>query len=184
MHEFERGNGFGLGEHTAFREITEGATADEASPRGVGTGKKSDSGPRREPSRPAQILDWIERISVAGGLLSIIVAIVALWGETMGEIGQEAVATLKNVASTAFTYALACGSIVKAILVIFVMGLQPAAAYSVAGIGHRAHVPVIYSAMHLGARAKLDPTIWAPVASEELVWGRAQRLATCKVGTG
>ena len=41
----------------------------------------------------------------------------------MGEIGQEAVATLKNVASTAFTYALACGSMVKAILVIFVVGL-------------------------------------------------------------
>jgi len=110
MHKFERGNGFGLGEHTAFRAITEGATADEASPRGVGTGKKSDNGPRRGPSRPAQILNWIERISVAVGLLSIIVAMVVLWGETMGEIGQEAVATLKNVASTAFTYALACGS--------------------------------------------------------------------------
>jgi len=163
MHEFERGNGFGLGEHTAFRAIAEGATADEASPRGVGTGKKSDNGPRRGPSRPAQILNWIERISVAVGLLSIIVAMVALWGETMGEIGQEAVATLKNVASTAFTYALACGSMVKAILVIFVVGLQPAAAYSVAGIGHRAHAPVIYSAMHLGARAKLDPAVWAPV---------------------
>jgi len=165
MHEFERGNGFGLGEHTAFREITESATADEASPRGVGTGKKSDNGQRRGPSRPAQILNWIERISVAVGLLSIIVAMVAVWGETMGEIGQEAVGTLKNVASTAFTYALACGKMVKEIQVIFVVGLQPAAAYSVAGIWHRAHTPVIYSAMHLGARTKLDPAVWAPVES-------------------
>jgi len=165
MHEFERGNRFGLGEHTALRAITKGAMADEMSPRGVGTGKKSDNGARRGPSLPAQILNWIERISVAVGLSSIIVAIVALWGETMGEIGQKAVATLNNVASTAFTYALACGSMVKAILVIFVVGLQPAAAYSVAGIGHRAHAPVIYSAMHLGARAKLDPAAWAPVES-------------------
>jgi len=123
MHEFERGNGFGLGEHTTIRAITEGATADEASPRGVGTGKKSDSGPRKEHSRPAQILNWIGRISVTVGVLSIVVAIVALWGETMGELGQEAVATLKNVALTTFTYALACGSMVKAILVIFVVGL-------------------------------------------------------------
>ena len=123
IHEFERGNGFGLGEHTTIRAFTEGATADEASPRGVGTGKKSDSGPRKEHSRPAQILNWIERISVAVGVLSIMVAIVALWGETMGELGQEAVTTLKNVALTTFTYALVCGIIVKAILVIFVVGL-------------------------------------------------------------
>jgi len=165
MHEFERGNGFGLGEHTALGAITEGATADEVSPGGVGTGKKSDNGPRRGPSRPAQILNWIERISVAVGLLSISVDMFALWGETVGEIGKEAVATLKNVAWTAFTYALACGSMVKAILVIFVVGLQPAAAFSIAGIGHRAHAPAIYSAMHLGARAKLDPAVWAPVES-------------------
>jgi len=123
MHEFERGNGFGLGEHTTIRAITEGATADEANPRGVGTGKKSDSGPPKEHSRPAQILNWIERISVAVGMLSIMVAIVALWGETMGELGQEAVAKLKNVVLTTFTYALTCGSMVKAILVIFVVGL-------------------------------------------------------------
>jgi len=71
MHEFERGNGFGLGEHTAFGAIAEGATAGEASPGGVGTKKKSDNGPRKRPSRPAQILNWIERISVTVGILSI-----------------------------------------------------------------------------------------------------------------
>jgi hypothetical protein len=123
MHEFERGNEFGLGEHTAFGAITEGATADEASPGGVGTEKKSDNRPRRGPSRLAQILNWIEWIIVTVGILSIFVFIIALWGEIMGEIGKEAVATLKNVAWTAFTYALACGSMVKAILVIFVVGL-------------------------------------------------------------
>jgi succinate-acetate transporter protein len=123
MHEFERGNEFGLGEHTAFGAITEGATADEASPGGVGTEKKSDNRPRRGPSRLVQILNWIEWIIVTVGILSIFVFIIALWGEIMGEIGKEAVATLKNVAWTAFTYALACGSMVKAILVIFVVGL-------------------------------------------------------------
>jgi len=182
MHEFERGNGFGLGEHTAFRAITEGVTADKASPRGVGTGKKSDSGPRREPSRPAQILNWIERISVAGGLLSIIVAIVALWGETMGEIGQEAVATLKNVALTAFTYALARGSMVKAILFIFVVGLQPAAAYSVAGIGSSSSCSSDLLSYALGRARKIGSSRMG--SSRELVWGRAQPLAICKVGMG
>jgi len=138
MHEFERGNRFGLGEHIIFGAIAEGATADGASPGGVGTGKKSDNGTRRGPSRPAQILNWIERISVAIGILSITAACcvaLALWGQAMGEIGKEAVATMQNMAWTAFTYALACGSVVKTILAIFVMGLQPAAAYSVAGIG-------------------------------------------------
>jgi len=55
----------------------------------------------------------------------------------MGEIGKEAVTTIKNMTWTVFTYALACGSMVKAILVIFVVDIQPAAAYSVAGIGLR-----------------------------------------------
>ena len=41
----------------------------------------------------------------------------------------------------------------------------PTAAYSVAGIGHRAHAPAIYSAKHLRARAKLDPAVWALVES-------------------
>ena len=89
----------------------------------MGTEKKSDNRPRRGPSRLVQILNWIEWIIVTVGILSIFVFIIALWGEIMGEIGKEAVATLKNVAWTAFTYALACGSMVKAILVILVVGL-------------------------------------------------------------
>jgi len=48
MHEFERGNGFGLGEHTAFGASAEGVTADEASPGGVGTGQiNNTSFPRK-----------------------------------------------------------------------------------------------------------------------------------------
>jgi len=49
---------------------------------------------------------------------------------------------------------------------IFVIGALPnAVAYSVAGVGHHAHAPAIYSAMNLGARAKLDLAVWAPVES-------------------
>jgi hypothetical protein len=131
MHEFERGNGFGLEEYTAFGAIAEGVTADEASPGGGGTEKKSGNGPRRGPSRPAQILNWIEKISFVVGLLSIMAACGGvLWGETMGEIGKETVATLKKVAWTAGACAMACGSMVQAMLFIFVVGLQPAAAFS------------------------------------------------------
>jgi hypothetical protein len=73
MHEFERGNGFGLEEHTAFGAIAEGVTADESSPGGVGTEEIIDTSLRRGPSRPALILNWIQRISVAVGVLSILV---------------------------------------------------------------------------------------------------------------
>jgi hypothetical protein len=72
MHEFERCNGFGLEEHTAFGAIAEGVTAEESSPGGVGTEEIIDTSLRRGPSRPALILNWIQRISVAVGVLSIL----------------------------------------------------------------------------------------------------------------
>jgi len=42
MQEIEKGNGFGLEEHTAFRAIAEGETAEEASSEDVGTGEDFD----------------------------------------------------------------------------------------------------------------------------------------------
>ena len=39
MHEFERGNGFGLGEHTAFGASVEGVTADEATREALALGR-------------------------------------------------------------------------------------------------------------------------------------------------
>jgi len=173
MHEFERGNGFGLEEHTAFGAIAEGATADEASPGGVDTSNcYTDSFKQVQnlccPIRPSAWSDvtfllsvhaprarLISRRTLSNG--SIFVVMVVQWGEAMGELGNKAVATLRNVAWTAFTYAMTCGSVVKAILFIILVGLQPAAADSVAGIRHRTHAPAMYSAMHLGAHAKLDP---------------------------
>jgi len=81
MHEFERGNGFGLGEHTAFRAIAEGATADEASPEGVGAGEDNDSGPRRGPMRrnnqAEKIMNRLLWLSVGMGLLSILIMVLA-----------------------------------------------------------------------------------------------------------
>ena len=61
--------------------------------------------------------------------------------------------------------------------------------FSIAGIGHRAHAPAIYSAVHLGARAKLDPAVWAPVErsfgeehngsqSAKWAWGEVQAYAS------
>jgi len=58
MHEFERGYGFVLGEHTAFRAITQGVTADEASPGDVDTGEIIDTSQRRGLNTAATILKY------------------------------------------------------------------------------------------------------------------------------
>jgi len=129
MHEFERGNRFGLEGRTALGAIAESATADEASSEDVVSGKNIDTRPGTGPDLAEQVLNCFERISVAVRVLSICVAIVAQWGASIGELENEAAATLRNVAGAAFTYAATCGVVEKAILFIFVVGLQPAAAY-------------------------------------------------------
>jgi len=170
MHEFERGNGFGLGEHTAFGAITEGATADEASPEGVGAGEDNDSGPRRGPRRgPSQvatIMNWLRWLSLGIGILSIfkmgmaqlLAYVEHLWTDVVSSFRWAAAITL---AGAGYAGTSACAA--KMVVFISVLCLSPAAAYPVAGIGNHAQAPVIYSAMHLKVRAKLDPAIWAPV---------------------
>ena len=49
MEDFERGNGFGLEEHTAFGAITEGKTEDE-----MGTAGETNNSRRRGPNRAHQ----------------------------------------------------------------------------------------------------------------------------------
>jgi len=165
MHEFERGNGFGLGEHTAFGAIAEGVTADEASPGDVGTGEIIDTSQRRGPNTAATILKCIPLMSVAMGLLSIIMMGMAQWGASVTDMGSEMVSMLRCAAGLMLVGAGACTYAAKMLVFFFVVGLQPAAAFSIAGIGHRAHAPAIYSAMHLRARAKLNPAVWTPVES-------------------
>ena len=110
-------------------------------------------------------------LSVMALIAWLCIGAVGLWvhmGAYAGEMGSDmfsttrswAKATLDALSAAFVTY----GWVSVALLSIF-MVLQPAAAYSVAGIGHRTHAPAIYSAMHLRARAKLDPAVWAPVES-------------------
>ena len=146
------------------------------------TGEKSDIRPRREPDRVAQIQNWFERISLAVEVLSICVAIVALRGETREEFGKEAVAILRNVAWTAFTYAVTCGSVVNAILVIFVVG--PVTRCCILSSGDQASRSCSSDLLSyaLGRARKIGSSSMG--SSRELVWGRAQQLAICKVGMG
>jgi len=167
MHEFERGNGFGLEEHTAFGAIAEGVTADEASLEGVGAGKDDDSGTRRGPSRgpnlAATIMNGLPWLSVGMVAISMAIFVVAQLMAYVGNVGTGVVYLIRWVAAMTLAGAgsLACAVWIPWVI-ICVLGLPPTAAYS-AGIGHRAHAPAIYSAMHLRAHAKLDPAVWAPV---------------------
>jgi len=77
MHEFERGNRFGLEGRTALGAIAESATADKASSEDVVSGKNIDTRPGTGPDLAEQVLNCFERISVAVRVLSICVAIVA-----------------------------------------------------------------------------------------------------------
>jgi len=169
-HEFERGNRFGLGKHNAFGAITEGATADEASPEGMGAGEDNDSGPRRRPRRgptqAATIMNWLLWFSVGMGLLSILIMVLAQLMAYVGDLETDVVssfrwAAAKTLGGAGYAGTFACAA--KMLLFITVLTLPPADAYSVAGIGNRAQAPAIYSAMHLKVRAKLDPAVWAPV---------------------
>jgi len=170
MHEFERGNGFSLGEHTAFGAIAEGATADEASPEGVGAGEDNDSGPsrgpRRGPNQAATIMNWLLWLSVGMGLLSILIMVLAQLMAYVGDLRTDVVSSFRwaaamTLAGTGYAGTFACTA--KMLLFITVLGLPPAVAYPITGIGNRAQAPAIHSAMHLKVRAKLDQAVWAPV---------------------
>jgi hypothetical protein len=135
MHEFERGNGFGLKEHTAFGAIAEGVTDDQASPGGVGTGEDIDSRPRREPSRgpnqAATIHKWLPWLSLGMGLLSMVMMVMA---QLMAH-GTEVVysirwAAARTLAVAGYAGAFACAARIHGLVFISVMGLFPADAYS------------------------------------------------------
>jgi hypothetical protein len=108
MYGFERGNGFGLGEQTAFGASAEGVTADEASPGGVGTGQIIDTSLRRGPNTAATILKCIPLISVAMGLVSIIILVMAQLGAYVGDMETEVVSMLRWIAVMIFSGAGTC----------------------------------------------------------------------------
>jgi hypothetical protein len=108
MYGFERGNGFGLGEQTAFGASAEGVTADEASPGGVGTGQIIDTSLRRGPNTAATILKCIPLISVSMGLVSIIMMGVAQWGASVTGMANEMVSLLRYAAGFFLMFAGFC----------------------------------------------------------------------------
>jgi len=162
VHEYERGNGFGLGEHTAFGAITKGVMADEAFLEGVGTSEDNDSGPRRGPRRGSNqavtTLNCLPWLSVAMGLLSMSIMVLAQLMAYVGDMGTDVVSSLRwaaamTLAGAGYAGTVACAA--KMLVFIFVLGLPPAAAYEVAGIGNR----VLRSSTHVGkGHLQLEPT--------------------------
>jgi len=82
------------------------------------------------------------------GLILLVLGMLMHLDTYAGEVGSDMVTTTRAWASAPIdilnTALGTYGWEPFALLSIF-MALQPAAAYSVAGIGHRAHTPVIYS---------------------------------------
>jgi len=72
MHEFESGNGFGLGELTAFGAIAEGETAYEASNGGMGTGEDHNNRPHRVFKQAATILKCLHWLRVAMEIMMVL----------------------------------------------------------------------------------------------------------------
>jgi len=95
MHEFGSANGFGLGEHTAFGAIAEGATADEATPGGVGTREDTENIPRRGRTHAATILKCLPWVGVAIGLLFVLIMVLAQMMEYVGDMGPDVVSSLR-----------------------------------------------------------------------------------------
>jgi len=96
-------------------------------------------------------------------ILFIIIMVLAQWDAYVGDMGNDVVSMMRWVAAMMLTGAGTCVCAAKVLVFIFVLGLPPAAAYSVAGIGNRAQAPAIYSDVYLGALAKLNLEVWAPV---------------------
>jgi len=128
MHEFERGNRFGLGEHTAFGAIAEGVTANEASRGSVGTGELIDTSQRRGQITAATILKCMPWISVAMGILSIIILVLAQLGAYVGDMETDVVSLLRWTATMTICGAGTWAWAAKILAIIFVVGLQTAAA--------------------------------------------------------
>jgi len=143
MHEFERGNEFSLKERKAFGAITEGKTEGKED-----TAWEPGNSLRRGPNQANQFTCTLSVITMGVGLILLVLGMLMHLGTYAGEEGSDMVTTTRAWASATIdilnTALGTYGWVPFALLSIF-MALQPAAAYSVAGIGHRAHTPAIYS---------------------------------------
>ena len=106
----------------AFGASAEGVTADEASPGGVGTGQIIDTSLRRGPNTAATILKCIPLISVAMGLVSIIMMGVAQWGASVTGMETEMVSLLRYAAGFFLMSAGTCTCAAKMFVLSIVVG--------------------------------------------------------------
>ena len=143
MHEFERGNRFSMKERTAFGAITEGKTEDKED-----TAGEPENSLRRGPNQVNQFTCTLSVMLMGVGLILLVLGMLMHLGTYAGEVGSDMVTTTRAWASATIdilnTALGTYGWVPFALLSIF-MALQPAAAYSVAGIGHRVHTPAIYT---------------------------------------
>jgi len=167
MHEMERGNGFGLVEHTAFGAMAEGQTADEENS-GAEESSKVDTSSRRGPKHAKTITCLLTAVGALIAIFVGVATILALMSDYVGDVSSGILAFTRSWWSLVPAFiaaALGVGLVMPMAFIMFIGALPPTAAYSAAGIGYGAHAPAIYSARHLGARANLDPAAWAPVES-------------------
>ena len=83
MHEMERGNGFGLVEHTAFGAMAEGETADDEN-----SGAEEINKQYTSKKRPHHAEKFIWKLSVVAMVISALVLIVSIWSYLSNYAGE------------------------------------------------------------------------------------------------
>ena len=94
MHEFERGNGFSLEEHTAFGVIIEGKTENEE-----GTVGEPDNSLRRGSNQANQFKFILSVITMGVELIFMVLGMLIHLGTYAGKVGSDMVKTTRAWAS-------------------------------------------------------------------------------------
>ena len=103
------------------------------------------------------------------------------WGDVVSSFRWAAAMTLAGE-GYAGTFACAARSAARMLVIISVLGLPPAAAYSVSRNRNSRPGPGDLLSYALESARKIGSGRVG--SSRELIWGRAPQLATCKVGMG
>jgi len=94
MHEFARGSGFTLEEHTAFGAIAEGKTEDEE-----GTAGEPDNSLRRGHNQANQFTCTLSVMAMGVGSIFMLLRMLIHLGTYAGEVGSDMVTTTRAWAS-------------------------------------------------------------------------------------
>ena len=121
IHKYERGNGFGLGEHTAYGASAEGVTADEASPGGVGTGQINDTSLRRGQNKASTITQIVAVVGMMMGMFTIPPFVGDMETEVVSMLRWIAVMIICGAACCTWAWGAAAATILKctSALIIF-----------------------------------------------------------------